>query len=44
MNSMCWKSPGRYMTSCARTTKMSFLNWRKSGIRKPNRTERNRLI
>ena len=43
-SSMCWKSPGRYMTSCARTTKMSFLNWRKSGIRKPNRTERNRLI
>ena len=38
MNSMCWKSPGRYMTSYVRTTKMSFLNWRRSGIRRPSRT------
>ena len=27
-----------------RTAKMSFLNWRKSSIRRPNRMERNRLI
>ena len=38
------KSTGRCMTSYARTTKMSFLNWRKSGIRRPNRMERNLLI
>ena len=33
---------------CIKTSPMiirkSFLNWRKSGIRRPNRTERNHLI
>ena len=43
MNCRCWKSLERYMTTCPLIMKKSFLNWRKSGIRRPNRTERSRL-
>ena len=43
MNSMCWRSLARYIKTYRPITNLSFLNWRKSGIRRPNRTERNRL-
>ena len=43
MNSMCWKSLARYIKTSPVIVRKSFLNWRKSGIRRPNRTERNRL-
>ena len=43
MNSMCWKLLVHYIKNYRPTTNLSFLNWRKSGIRRPNRTERNHL-
>ena len=43
MNSMCWKSLARYIKTYRLTTNLPFLSWRKSGIRRPNRTEKNRL-
>ena len=43
MSCQCCQSLARYMTTCPLIMKKSFLNWRKSGIRRPNRTERNRL-
>ena len=43
MNSMCWKSLARCIKTYKPITRLLFLNWRKSGIRRPNRTERNHL-
>ena len=43
MNSMYWKLRGNYIKTYKPITRLLFLNWRKSGIRRPNRTERNHL-
>ena len=43
MSCRCWKSLGHYIKTSPVIIRKSFLNWRKSGIRRPNRTEKNRL-
>lgn len=43
MKSMCWRSLARYIKTSPVIIRKSFLNWRKSGIRRPNRMEKNRL-
>ena len=42
-NSMYWKSLARYIKTSPVIIRKSFLNWRKSGIRRPSREERGRL-
>ena len=42
-NLMFWKSHAGYIKNYRPITRKFFLNWRKSGIRRPNREGRNRL-
>ena len=43
MNCRCCPSLVSYMTNWKRIIAKYTWSWRKSGIRRPNRTERNRL-